>query len=312
MTHSLPPLITLIGPTAVGKTALSLRLAQRFDGEILSADSRQLYRGMDIGTAKPTPAERAQVPHHLLDLRDPDEPLSLAQFQSLAYRTIDAVHARGHVPFLVGGTALYQRAVVEGLRIPEVPPDEALRERMETVLAEEGRAALFGWLQRIDPATAAQIDRLNPRRVMRAIEIYESTGQSKVDLEGSEPPPYRILQIGLRRERDSLYARIDERVDAMIEAGLVAETQGLLDAGYAARLPAMTSLGYREITGFLRGELAWDEAVARIKTETHRFVRHQSTWFRRMEGVRWVDVDAPPPAQPEADIVALVEAFLGG
>ena len=147
---------------------------------------------------------------------------------------------------------------------------------------------------------------------MRAIEIYESTGQSKVDLEGSEPPPYRILQIGLRRERDSLYARIDERVDAMIEAGLVAETQGLLDAGYAARLPAMTSLGYREITGFLRGELAWDEAVARIKTETHRFVRHQSTWFRRMEGVRWVDVDAPPPAQPEADIAALVEAFLGG
>ncbi len=294
----------------MGKTALSLCLAQRFNGEILSADSRQLYRGMDIGTAKPTPAERAQVPHHLLDLRDPDDPLSLAQFQTLAYRTIDAVHARGRVPFLVGGTALYQRAVVEGLRIPEVPPDEALRERMETLLTDEGRGALFAWLQRIDPATAAQIDRLNPRRVMRAIEIYESTGQSKVDLEGSEPPPYRVLQIGLRRERDSLYARIDQRVDAMIEAGLVAETQGLLDAGYEVRLPAMTSLGYREITRFLRGELAWDDAVARIKTETHRFVRHQSTWFRRMAAVHWVDVDAPPPAQPEADIAALVNAFL--
>ncbi len=315
MTTSLPtPLITLIGPTAVGKTALSLRLAQRFDGEILSADSRQIYRGMDIGTAKPTPAERAQIPHHLLDLRNPDEPLSLAQFQSLAYATIDAVHARGRVPLLVGGTALYQRAIVEGLRIPEVPPDAALRARMEALLASEGREALFGWLQRIDPATAAQIDPLNPRRVMRAIEIYESTGQSKVELEGSEPPPYRILQIGLQREREALYQRIDERVDAMIEAGLVAETQRLLDAGYAANLPAMTSLGYREISAFLRGELAWDDAVARIKTETHRFVRHQSTWFRRMKNVHWfqldADRDAPTSVQAAADVEALVASFL--
>lgn len=302
-----PPLVVLLGPTAVGKTALSLGLARRFDGEIVGADSRQIYRGMDIGTAKPTAAEQAQVPHHLIDCCAPDEPLTLAEFQARAYATIDAIHARGHVPFLVGGTALYVRAVVEGLRIPEVPPDPALREQLEADLAQQGRDAFFARLQQLDPRTAAVIDGKNPRRVLRALEIFLLTGQSKVDLEGAQPPPYAILQIGLDRPREDLYARIDMRVDTMVAEGLVEETARLLAAGYAPPLPAMTSLGYREMAAYLAGEMTLDDAVAQIKHETHRFVRHQYTWFRRMAGVHWVDV-----TQPDADeqVMTLVAGFL--
>ncbi len=301
------PLVVLLGPTAVGKTALSLELAERFDGEIVGADSRQVYKGMDIGTAKPTPAEQARVPHHLIDFRAPDQPLTLAEFQTLAYAAIDAIHARGHVPFLVGGTALYVRAVVEGLRIPEVPPDPALRAQLEAELAEQGRDALFARLARLDPRTAAVIDGQNPRRVLRALEIFLITGQSKVDLEGAQPPPYAILQIGLDRPREDLYARIDARVDAMIEEGLVEETARLLAAGYAPTLPAMTSLGYREIAAYLAGEMTLDAAVERIKHETHRFVRHQYTWFRRMAGVHWVDVTRADAAD---EVVTKVADFL--
>ena len=301
------PLVVLLGPTAVGKTALSLELAERFDGEIVGADSRQVYKGMDIGTAKPTPAEQARVPHHLIDFRAPDQPLTLAEFQTLAYAAIDAIHARGHVPFLVGGTALYVRAVVEGLRIPEVPPDPALRAQLEAELAEQGRDALFARLARLDPRTAAVIDGQNPRRVLRALEIFLITGQSKVDLEGAQPPPYAILQIGLDRPREDLYARIDARVEAMIEEGLVEETARLLAAGYAPTLPAMTSLGYREIAAYLAGEMTLDAAVERIKHETHRFVRHQYTWFRRMAGVHWVDVTRADAAD---EVVTKVADFL--
>ncbi|HXF61488.1 MAG TPA: tRNA (adenosine(37)-N6)-dimethylallyltransferase MiaA [Caldilineaceae bacterium] len=301
------PLIVLLGPTAVGKTSLSLALAERFQGEIVSADSRQLYRGMDIGTAKPTPDEQARIPHHLIDLCDPDRPLTLAEYQRLAYAAIDAIHQRGRLPFLVGGTALYVRAVVEGLRIPEAPPDPALRAALEAQLAAEGREALFRRLQTVDPATAATIDRNNPRRLLRALEIVLTTGRSKVELEGAAPPPYALLQIGLDRPRPSLYARIDQRVEAMIAEGLVEETQRLLEAGYAPTLPAMTSIGYREITAYLRGEMTLEAAVARIKTETHRYVRHQATWFRRMPNVLWFNLDEPGA---EAKIEQVIQAFI--
>jgi tRNA dimethylallyltransferase len=303
------PLIALLGPTAVGKTALSLELAERVAGEIVSADSRLIYTGMDIGTAKPTLAERARVPHHLIDMVAPDVPLSVAEYQQLAYATIDAIHARGHVPLLVGGTSLYVRAVVEGLRIPEVPPNPTLRAELETQLAHEGREALFARLQEVDPATAAVIDPLNPRRVLRALEIVLTTGRSKTELEGAEAPPYTILQVGLMRPRDELYARIDARVVTMVEEGLVAETEALLAAGYAPTLPAMTSLGYREIGAYLRGEMTLHEAITHIQTETHRFVRHQMTWFRKMPDVVWFDL-SEEGAQPA--VVAKIEAFLGG
>jgi tRNA dimethylallyltransferase len=286
-------LVVLLGPTAVGKTALSLILAEQFDGEIVSADSRQLYRGMDIGTAKPTPAEQARIPHHLIDLVDPDQVLTLAEFQQLAYGAIDAIHGCGKLPILAGGTALYVRAVVEGLRIPQVPPDPIVRADLEKLLAEQGREALFQRLAELDPATAAAIDRNNPRRLLRALEIVMVTGRSKVVLEGADPPPYTLLQLGLQRPRASLYARIDWRVEEMVAAGLVAETQRLLAAGYTPTLPAMTSLGYREIAAYLRGEMDLAAAVARIQIETHRFVRRQMTWFRKMPGVQWFDLDEP-------------------
>ncbi|RME63127.1 MAG: tRNA (adenosine(37)-N6)-dimethylallyltransferase MiaA [Caldilineae bacterium] len=297
-TH-LPPLVVILGPTAVGKTQLSLELAQRFSGEIVSADSRQIYRGLDIGTAKPSPAEQALVPHHLLDIRAPDEPLSLAEYQQLAYAAIDAIHRRGRLPFLVGGTALYLRAVVEGLRLPDAPPDPALRAELEAFAAQEGAGALHARLQALDPATAEKIDARNVRRVVRALEIVLTTGKPKSELEGAAPPPYRIRQIGLRMPRAALYARVDARVEAMVAAGLVEETRHLLEQGYPPHLPALTSLGYREITAYLRGEMSLEEAVERIKVETHRFVRHQMTWFRRMKGICWYDW-----SQPDVDRVA--------
>lgn len=302
----LPPLIVLLGPTAVGKTEVSLALCERFHGEVISADSRQIYRGMDIGTAKATAAEQRRVPHHLIDIRNPDETLSVAEYQQRAYQTIDAIHQRSAIPFLVGGTALYIRAVTQGLQIPEVPPNPALRAELEAELAQTGVAALFARLQQLDPATAAVIDRQNPRRILRALEIVITTGRSKIELEGSLPPPYRILLIGFDRDRKILYERIDQRVDAMIAAGLIAETRQLLDQGYHPPLPAITSLGYREIIAYLAGELALPAAVERIKTETHRFVRYQYTAFRKLAGIHWFDLDQPT-ALP---IEALIHNFL--
>jgi tRNA dimethylallyltransferase len=300
------PLIVLTGPTAVGKTELSLALCERFGGEVISADSRQIYRMMDIGTAKATPSERARVRHHLLDIRNPDETLTVAEYQTLAYNVIDSLHGQGRLPVLVGGTALYIRAVVEGLRFPNVPPDPALRAELEADLAGDGIAALFQRLQQLDPATAAVIDRRNPRRVLRALEIFLLTGTPKVELEGAVPPPYSVLQIGLTRPRPALYARIDRRVVQMVDLGLVEETARLLAAGYEPTLPSMTSLGYREIIAYLAGELTLAEAIERIQLETHRFVRHQSTWFRRMPRLQWYDLET---TAPEA-VLGVVEAHL--
>ncbi len=289
----LPPLIVILGPTAVGKTALSLDLCRRFDGEVISADSRQIYRGMDIGTAKPSPLEQAQIVHHLIDIREPDEILSVAEYQAMAYAAIDDIHRRRKVPFLVGGTALYLGAVVRGMKIPDVPPNPQLRAELEEVAARQGHEALFARLQEMDPATAAQIDGRNVRRVVRALEIMIETGRPKSELEGEDPPPYRILQLGLDMPRDQLYTRIDQRVEQMVQDGLIEETQRLLAAGYPANLPALTSLGYKEIGAYLRGDVELPAAVERIQTETHRFVRHQYSWFRRMQGVTWFDCSVP-------------------
>jgi tRNA dimethylallyltransferase len=283
-----------------------LQLCERHQGEVVSADSRQIYRGMDIGTAKPTAAEVARVPHHLIDICAPDDPFSLADYQARAYAAIDAIHSRGHVPFLVGGTALYVRSVVEGLRLPEVPPDPVLRAQLEEFLADQGREALFAWLQRVDPTTAAVIDGKNPRRVLRALEIFLITGRSKVVLEGANPPPYRILQIGLDRPRAELYHRTDLRIDAMMTQGLLDETKRLLAAGYYPPLPAITSLGYREMIDFLEGRLTCAAAIERFKTETHRFVRHQYTSFRKMQGITWFDLSTTSSEQ----IATTVAQFL--
>ena len=291
--HPQPPLIVILGPTAVGKTALSLELCERFNGEVVSADSRQIYRRMDVGTAKPSPEEMARVPHHLLDIREPSETLSLAEYQEMAYAAIDDIHRRGRVPFLVGGTALYITAVVKGLKIPNVAPNPVLRSELEQLAEEEGHEALYARLVELDPATAQKLDGRNVRRVVRALEIVIESGQPKSELEGENPPPYRILQIVLDLPRQKLYERIDRRVVQMVESGLIEETALLLEAGYRPNLPALTSLGYQEIGAYLRGEMSLDEAIERIQIETHRFVRHQYSWFRRMNNLHWFDCSRP-------------------
>ena len=268
-------LLVILGPTAVGKTALSLQIAEQFNGEIISADSRYFYRGMDIGTAKPSAAEQAQAPHHLIDICNPDETLTLGEYQRLAYRTIDSVLENGRLPILVGGTGQYVKAVVEGWGIPEVPPHPDLREALESM----GGSELARWLQRLDPTAAERIDARNVRRVVRALEVTLVTGQPITDLQRKTPPPYDIKMIGLIRDRETLYQRIDQRVDQMMTAGLVAELEGLRQAGYGRSLPAMSGLGYQQLWAYLEGEMTLDEAVERIKFETHRFARQQNTWF---------------------------------
>lgn len=287
-----PLLIAIVGPTAVGKTAISLRLAGDLEGEIISADSRQIYRGLDIGTDKASPAQQAQAPHHLLDVVAPDQVLTLAQYQRAAYAAIDEIHARGRQPLLVGGTGLYVRAVLEGLGIPEVAPDEPLRQELEAYAASHGSLALHGRLAALDLVAAARIDHRNVRRIIRALEVCLITGQPISELQAAAPPPYRLLRIGLARPRAALYARIDQRVDEMMARGLLAETQRLLEAGYSPQLPALTGLGYRQMIQYLQGELGYDAAVAAIKQQTHRFVRQQSTWFRRDDPrIVWFDLE---------------------
>lgn len=286
-------LLVIIGPTAVGKTALSLDLAEALGGEIISADSRQIYRGMDIGTAKATPTEQARAPHHLLDIVDPDQVLTLAEYQALAYRTIEEVAARGRLPMLVGGTGQYVAAVLEGWRIPEVAPQMGLRAELEAVAAAEGSAALHARLAGLDPLAASRIDHRNVRRVIRALEVCLTTGQPISELQRKDPPPYRVTQIGVTRARPVLYERIDRRVDAMVGAGLVDEVRRLVDAGYTCDLPAMTGLGYRQIGQYLAGEVTLDEAVALVKQGTRRFVQQQYNWFRLGDAqIWWVNTEA--------------------
>jgi len=282
------PLLVLVGPTAVGKTALSLELARRFDGEIISADSRLFYRGMDIGTAKPSAAERAAIPHHLIDLAAPDETLSLGEYQRLAYRTIDDVLARGRLPILVGGTGQYVWAVVEGWGIPEVAPQPALRAALEAL----GQSEPARWLAALDPVAAGRIDPRNVRRVVRALEVTLHTGRPISKLQRKTPPPYDIHMLGLSRGRDALYARIDARVEGMMAEGLLDETVRLREAGYDPNLPAMSGLGYRQLLAYLAGEMSLEEAIERVKFETHRFARQQATWFRGDDSrIRWFEAD---------------------
>lgn len=302
------PLITLIGPTAVGKTALALRLAEALGGEIVSADSRLVYRGMNIGVAKPTPEEQARIPHHLIDLVDPSETVSLARFQAAAYAAIDTILGRGSLPILAGGTGQYVSAVIEGWGIPEVAPNTALRAALEAQAEAQGAQALWDQLARHDPPAAAKIHPNNVRRVIRALEVFIETGQPISILQQKHPPPYRILQIGLTRPRDDLHTRIDARIQAMLDGGLIAEVQGLLDAGYDRRYPAMSGLGYRQIIAYLEGECTLDEALEQLRQGTRDFARRQVVWFQKYNrAARWFDMTE---IEPET-IVEDVRGWLG-
>ena len=274
------PLIAIVGPTAVGKTALALHLADQLPVEVVSADSRQIYCYMDIGTAKPTAQDRQRVRHHLVDIAEPDQPLTLAQYQELAYTAIDDIQHRGRIPLLVGGTGLYVRAVLEGLNIPRVEPDPDLREQLYAEADARGYEALHGRLSELDPVAAEGIDARNVRRVVRALEVCYRLGKPISSLQNASPPPYRVLRIGLTMPRALLYQRIDARVERMLAAGLVEEVRSLVERGFRHELPAMSGLGYRQIGMYLRGEVSLEDAVALIKRHTRRFVRQQANWFR--------------------------------
>ena len=291
------PLVALVGPTATGKTALALALAERLRDltrvAAVAADSRQIYRLMDIATAKPTPAERALLPHVLIDVVWPDESYTLAQYQADATVAIAAIAEAGALPLLVGGTGLYVRAVVDGLAIPQVAPQPDLRAELEAEAATRGAAALHARLAALDPAAAAQIAPTNTRRVIRALEVSLVTGRPFSEQRGARPTPYRTLLLGLNMDRAALYARADARIDAMLAAGVVAETAGLVARGYDWRLPSMSSLGYREIGAYLRGESSLAEAIERFKLATHRYIRRQLTWFRPDARITWLDATQP-------------------
>ncbi len=289
------PLIAIIGPTAVGKTEISLQLAERFNGEIISSDSRLFYRGMDIGTAKPSTEEMARVPHHLIDVANPDQVWSLAKFQKAAQKAIADIRARGKLPFLVGGTGQFYRAVTEGWLPPEVKADKALRKELEKLEGEKGNVWLHAKLMMLDPIAGEKIDYRNVRRVVRALEVILTTGErfsSQRKQRGESP--YDLLTIGLKRERPALYERVDLRIEQMFEAGLLDEVQNLLDAGYSADLPSMSALGYREAVSVLRGEMDVDEAKMLMRRSTRKFVRKQANWFKDDDdGIKWFDARDP-------------------
>lgn len=299
------PLVAIVGPTAVGKSRLALHLAQALDGEIVSADSRQVYRYMDIGTAKPSVEERAQVPHHLIDIVDPDQDFSLALYQEMAYEALEGIERRGKLALLVGGSGLYVRALVEGWQVPRVSPDPELRRCFQA----RGGEALYRELQQIDPVAAEHIDPSNVRRVIRALEVYRRSGVPFSQLQRRQLPPFRVITVGLTTERSDLYRRIDARVDHMIERGLVEEVKDLVNRGYGFDLPSMSSLGYKQMGMMLERKMDLEDAVQRIKHETHRFARHQYTWFRPHDGrTQWFDVRG----KIDEPVRELVEDFVLG
>lgn len=272
-------LVAIVGPTAVGKSELALRLAPTVPLEIVNADSRQVYRYMDIGTNKPTSSQRASVAHHLIDVVNPDEHFNLAMYRELATEAIEAIQEKGKLPLLVGGSGLYIWSLIEGWVIPQVPPNAELRCKLEARARQEGNYAIFTELRQIDPLAAAKIHPSNTRRMVRALEIYQMTGQPPSELWHKEAPSFPILIIGLTLERSELYWRIGRRVDDMIETGLVREVMNLLKKGYSINLPSMSGIGYKQIGQFLQGQLDLAIAIEQMKYETHRLVRHQYTWF---------------------------------
>lgn len=281
-------LIVICGATATGKSGWAMTLAQQFNTVILSADSRQIYRGFDIGTAKPSPEERARVPHGLIDLCDPRETLTLAQYQAQANQAIAQCHAQGQIPLLVGGTGLYIKGVVKGLIMPQVPPQPTLRSQ----LAALGQPHCYQLLHQVDPTATAKIHRNDASRTLRALEVYYATGSPLSTQQGEQPPDYPILQLGLGGPVPWLDQRIAQRVDQMIAQGLVAEVQTLVNQ-YGEDLPLLQTLGYGEMLPHLRGECTLAESREAIVLHTRQFAKRQRTWFRQDPAIQWLDLSQP-------------------
>ena len=288
-----PPLLILLGPTAIGKTDLAMRLAQKFDGEIIGADSRQIYKYMDIGTAKPTPDQLAAIPHHVVDFIAPDDTFTLADFKDKALAAIVDITSRGKLPMLVGGTGQYLTCIEEGWSIPRVPPNPTLREQLNTEADEIGVDAFHAKLEAVDPEAAAKIHPNNVRRVVRSLEVYLETGTPISVLQRKKPHPYSMRTLGLKMERDPLYARADKRVDIMIDHGFVTEVENLLNMGYDRTLRSMSALGYREMAAHILDDTPLEEAIQLTKFSTHDFIRSQEVWFRGHDnGTIWHNIES--------------------
>ena len=288
------PMIILTGPTAVGKTDLSIQLAKAIDGEIISADSMQVYCHMDIGSAKVTPEEMDGVPHHLIDVLEPEEEFNVVVFQKLAKEALTGIYERGHIPIIVGGTGFYIQALLYDIDFTENDGDTAIREELEELAQMKGAGYLHQMLQEIDPESAAAIHQNNVKRVIRAIEFYRQTG-TKISLhneqEREKQSPYQFLYYVLNTDRKTLYERIDRRVDRMMEHGLVDEVKRLADMGCTRDMVSMQGLGYKEILDYLSGEITLEEAVYILKRDTRHFAKRQITWFKRERDVRWLELE---------------------
>ena len=286
-----PNIIVICGPTGLGKTAVSIELALDLHGEIIGADSMQIYRYMDIGTAKPTLNEQARVPHHLIDIVDPDEPFDVAGFAKMAGEMIMKLHAVGIVPFVVGGTGLYIKALVHGLSHAG-PADTDIRKRLKEAELLHGSGFLYERLSKCDPEASERIHPNDTFRIIRALEVYEATGMAISQYSkdhGFENRRFNVLKIGLYIERETLYDRINQRVDAMIEAGLVGEVKMLLNRGYSEDLKSMQSIGYRHMIDFIKGRITWEETVRTLKRDTRRYAKRQMTWFKADPEIIWAE-----------------------
>jgi len=283
-----PKVVAIVGPTASGKTTLGIALAKKFGGEIVSADSRQIYRGMDIGTAKPTAVERHTIFHHLIDIKAPNEDYTVAEYKDDALAAIDAILKRGRLPVLVGGTGLYLKAVLENLNIPKAKADPALRAELEREIAEEGLDAVFKKLVALDPEAAFALDGKNPRRVIRALEVAIATGEPFTAQQKKNDRLFNDIRIGIDPPSEVLRKRIDERIDRMMKDGFVAEVERLIKR-YGDQAPAFDAIGYREIIAHLNGTLSLAEAVAAMKMNTWHYARRQMTWFKKDKTIQWIE-----------------------
>ena len=303
------PLFILTGPTAAGKTALSIKAAKAFDGEIISADSMQVYRGMDIGSAKITSEEMDGVPHHLIDVLEPEEPFHVVKFQELAKAAMEEIYARGHLPIITGGTGFYIQALLYDIDFTENDADPAYREELEKLAKEKGAAYLHGLLKERDPKAAEEIHENNVKRVIRALEFYEKTGtpiSAHNAAEREKESPYRFAYVVLNRNREELYRRIDLRVDQMMEAGLLEEVKTLREKGYDRSLVSMQGLGYKELLAYLDGECTLEEAIYILKRDTRHFAKRQLTWFKRERDTDWLSLDGKTDEEALADLTEIL------
>ncbi|WP_409294288.1 tRNA (adenosine(37)-N6)-dimethylallyltransferase MiaA [Peribacillus sp. SCS-26] len=302
--------LAIIGPTAVGKTRLSVELAQRFNGEIISGDSMQIYRGMDIGTAKITPAEMDGIPHHLIDIKDPHESFNAAEFQRLASGLISDITARGRLPIIAGGTGLYIQSVLYGYQFPDMPSDEAYRGLLEEKAAALGPEAVYRELQAVDPESAARIPYQNTRRVIRALEIYHCTGRTMSEQLEDQPKElkYDSLVVGLDMEREKLYSRINQRVDIMAAQGLKEEVQTFYRQGLRD-CQSIQAIGYKELYDYFDGTVSFEEALENLKQNSRRYAKRQLTWFRNKMEVAWFDMGSGDPFPKKVEDIS---AFIAG